>query len=351
MRQQFAYDSMGRPTTTTYPENAVGESFEIVNNYTSLSYLESIQDNSSYSGEEYVRAVEYDANGRNIETFIADRSQRIQTEFDIDTGRMTNLMGEVVGGDTLYDFNYVRDLNGNIEEIYGGDPTIAENLMKSYEYDDLNRMTEFGNYEEGSLVDTYEYQYNSIGNMTMKEGETIDYDNPQKPHQVTGRGEETFTYDYLGRRNEVHGKTINYNGFNLPESMEGLGGNSYYTYDANGVRVRVIDEETGVTSTYIMGGSYEVHTDEIDGGNRRDVYNLGPAQITDIEGIKTVQYMHKNHLGSPTMITNQTGEILKEMEHMPYGESVDTGVEDTSDETNKSFTGYRQDTDLLNILL
>ncbi|MBK7706808.1 MAG: RHS repeat-associated core domain-containing protein [Acidobacteria bacterium] len=62
-----------------------------------------------------------------------------------------------------------------------------------------------------------------------------------------------------------------------------------------------------------------------------------------------VSYLTQDHLGSPRVVTNQNGEVIKRTDWMAFGEEVEfnkrtTGLGyDEIPETRKGYTGYEKD--------
>jgi RHS repeat-associated protein len=86
-----------------------------------------------------------------------------------------------------------------------------------------------------------------------------------------------------------------------------------FYYDGNGARVR--KEVLGESTTFYAGSLYEVKdgaaTKYIFGADRRI------AKITDGEG---VQYFSKDHLGSSTVVTDDSGAVVEQADYRPFGE-------------------------------
>ncbi|WP_043806856.1 RHS repeat-associated core domain-containing protein [Desulfatibacillum aliphaticivorans] len=86
-----------------------------------------------------------------------------------------------------------------------------------------------------------------------------------------------------------------------------------FYYDGNGARVR--KEVVGEGTTFYASQYYEVKngvaTKYIFGADRRI------AKITDGEGI---QYFSKDHLGSSTVVTDDSGAVVEQADYRPFGE-------------------------------
>ncbi|WP_157468591.1 RHS repeat domain-containing protein [Desulfatibacillum aliphaticivorans] len=111
---------------------------------------------------------------------------------------------------------------------------------------------------------------------------------------------------------------IDYNVDNMPtQVVKSVSGQTDVTtnfyYDGNGARVR--KEVVGESTTFYASQFYEVKngvaTKYIFGADRRI------AKITDGEGI---QYFSKDHLGSSTVVTDDSGAVVEQADYRPFGE-------------------------------
>ncbi len=118
-----------------------------------------------------------------------------------------------------------------------------------------------------------------------------------------------------------------------------------YTYNALGQRVTKKIGSMTTLFQYDLEGNLIA---ELNGSGqllRQHIYiNQEPiAQLTrKSDGTLDVQYVHADHLGTPTLLTNQSGKVVADIEAMPFGE---TFVEYAEVEYNKRFPGQYKDTE------
>ncbi len=116
-------------------------------------------------------------------------------------------------------------------------------------------------------------------------------------------------------------------------------GTETYTYDAEGARVS--RNSLGIT-TLFFGGLWEVDKET---NTTRAFYALGGstvAQRTRLGGTGdgTLVYLHGDHLGSVSILTDSTGAKLSGEEYGPWGQ---TRAGDNSSTTPLDFTGQHRD--------
>jgi len=95
-----------------------------------------------------------------------------------------------------------------------------------------------------------------------------------------------------------------------------------------------------VTTAYLAGGLWE----EDSGGATRILYSFGGKVIAqrDSSSGGSVSYLHGDHLGSTSLLTNQTGGLISQQEFDPWGK-VRTSVSGSISQTSINYTGQRLD--------
>jgi RHS repeat-associated protein len=104
-----------------------------------------------------------------------------------------------------------------------------------------------------------------------------------------------------------------------------------FTYDGDGNRVKKVDPSG--TTTYV-GGYYEVQ-----GSTVTKYYYAGTQRVAMRQG-GAVTYLHGDHLGSTSLVTNDTGGFVARVLYYPYGEER---YEEGTLPTDYGFTGQRRD--------
>jgi RHS repeat-associated protein len=124
--------------------------------------------------------------------------------------------------------------------------------------------------------------------------------------------------------------------------------NAVFTYDGDGQRVKSeMTTNLGTTTTYFISNYYEVTDD----GRVTKYYYAGAQRVAmrqyKIPEPDTLTYILSDHLGSTSLTTDATGNLLSEMRYTPWGEvRYDSGNTPTKYQYTGQFS-YAQDFGLL----
>ncbi|MBF0522507.1 MAG: hypothetical protein HQL24_05555 [Candidatus Omnitrophica bacterium] len=317
------YDTLDRLVTLKYPDAEV-----VTYSYDANSgLLEKVQ-----GAVDYVKDISYNAKGQ-IKNIQYGNNTSTNYTYGSDL-RLSRILTQGVG--TLQDLNYVFDKNGNIM-------TLTDNLrnnIRNFSYDDLDRLTSAQNVPAaGGGYATYNYQYDSIGNMTYKSDVGVmSYGTTIRPHAVTLAGGYSYAYDANG--NMTSGKnnqTFAYDAENRIISVASSGVTTTFAYDGDGGRVKKTQAsgQTSASTTYI-GALFEKNSD---GKATKHIF-AGSSKVCSIESTGNKYYIHSDHLGSSSVITDQNGQQTAHYEYSPYGVVVQS---EGADATNYKFTGKELD--------
>jgi RHS repeat-associated protein len=306
------YDILDRLVTLKYPG---GETVTYTYD-TNSGLLEKIQGASIY-----VQDITYNAKGQ-IKNIQYGNGTHTDYTYGQDL-RLSRILTQ--GSSNLQDLNYVFDKNGNIT-------TLTDNLrsnIRTFTYDDLDRLTRAENVPDptGGYT-TFNYQYDSIGNMTYKSdvgvmtyGEGL---SPQgtvpKPHALTSAGAHSYQYDVNGNMIVGKNKTMQYDAENRLLEVNELGIITTFVYDGDGGRVK---KSTASNSTIYIGSLFEKDDNGIirkhifAGANRIATISLSSGGEGQGEGV--ISYYHSDHLGSSNVITDSSGNLTQYCEYTPYG--------------------------------
>ncbi|NLD39511.1 MAG: RHS repeat-associated core domain-containing protein [Desulfatiglans sp.] len=138
-----------------------------------------------------------------------------------------------------------------------------------------------------------------------------------------------FTYDPNGNMLTGHDftnpanifkRSLTWNADNMPTVIErrSLANNALIssinlTYDGNGARAKKV---AGGITTYYVSSDYEIKN-----GVATKYVFAGNMRVASIEGtnIDNSKIFHKEHLGSSTAVTDNTGADIETTEYMPFG--------------------------------
>ncbi len=321
-----AFDAFSRPLTQTLPN---GETLNYT--YNAMGALSSLSGTSTY-----VSQIHYAASGQVTDQLLGNGLLQ-QSCYNANTLRLTGL--RVYSGSLQsciatpssprLNLSYTYQPNGNVSQLT--DATRSETL--NYTYDELDRLdTVSGAYSQN-------HDYNLIGNITTKGSAAYTYGNSAHKHAATSLSSgESYTYDPNGNMiTRVEGGltyTQTFDAENRLKSVIVSGQTTTFLYDGDGNLVKKIKPDG--SKTIYIGGVYEV--DKTSGGSTTRTVTYYPAAGA-MRIDSTLYYILKDHLGSASVVTDASGNILGENRYSPYGETrLTTGTI----LTDKLFTGQRE---------
>lgn len=206
------------------------------------------------------------------------------------------------GSAPLQDLVYGFDANGNLTSIAD---QVTPSLSATYTYDSLDQLSTMT--AGGTPLP---YQYDSTGNLIVKEGAGQTYGGTGRgPHALGTAGGVAYGYDANGNvATTSSGLQIAWNARNLPEATSNGG--------ALVNRKWFLGEEmwkrlggAGLTTLYMPGV-------RIEGGQPRKFFGTLAERSPD----GSLEFYHPDHLGSSTLVTNQLQQVSYRAAYMPFGE-------------------------------
>ncbi|MEK6714818.1 MAG: LamG-like jellyroll fold domain-containing protein, partial [Candidatus Omnitrophota bacterium] len=376
---EFFYDRLGRETksikTVSSVTYQVSREYDVLDRLTKLTYPDGEAVDYSYDTNSgllekvfspnpvpstptpYVNDISYNSKGQ-IKTIQYGNATQTDYTYGQDLRLSQILTRHEAQGTTLQNLNYVFDKNGNIT-------TLTDNLrsnIRTYIYDDLDRLTTAQNVPAvGGGYTTFNYQYDSIGNMTYKSDVGVmTYGSTSlttggfiQPHALTSAGGYSYQYDANGNMTVGKNKTMQYDAENRLVKVDtyavagGLRvGEETYLYDGDGGRVRKTKDDGGgtISSTTYIGSLYEVDSNGI---IRKHIF-AGANRVCTIMkdeagGTTDASYYHSDHLGSSNVITDSSGNQVEQYEYSPYGAVASSIVSRPSSLVRHKFTGKELD--------
>jgi len=216
----------------------------------------------------------------------------------------------------------------------------APDERQVFTYDALDRLMSANKvFTEGY---TATYTYNPIGNLLSKAENgpllTYAYNDAAHKHAVTHLNTmQNYWYDANGNMTKrIEAGTTYTQTFDAENRLITVttpSGTTTFVYDGDGNRVKKV--ENGVTTIYV-GALFEKNLTT----NVATSYYLANGQPVALRQNTTVSYLHGDHLGSTSLTTDASGNVVARQKYLPYGQIRSTTG---TLPTDKGFTGQRLD--------
>ncbi|MDX8412206.1 MAG: SpvB/TcaC N-terminal domain-containing protein, partial [Mariprofundaceae bacterium] len=326
-----SYDPASRVSKIQYPTGVT-----VIHGYTISGHFKEVRNFDT--GVVYWRADVVDAEGRVLDETLGN-GLTTHRQFNPLTGALGVIAtGTGLGASEAQNFQYVHDSLGN--QLSRTDHNMG--FTESFAYDQINRLTGVSGPSAKSYV------YDAIGNITYKSdvGAYAYGAGNAGPHAVTSAGGNTYAYDANGNMTSGGGRTMSWTSFNKPSQVQTATATTVYGYDANHNR---LTKYTGATTTTYIGKLYERVNE---GGvikHKHYVYAGGRliSTVEQVGAVELTKYMHADHLGSITAITDESGNVLERLSFDAFGKprhpdgTGATGLAST--QTSRGYTGHEMD--------
>ncbi|HPS31455.1 MAG TPA: RHS repeat-associated core domain-containing protein [bacterium] len=223
------------------------------------------------------------------------------------------------------------------------DPQAMRRYSRSYSYDNSGNISQMAHTASGANW-TRSYTYNGMSNRLAR--------------TLIGSTPTSYTYDDHGNLQSLPNVTAFIWDFQdrVKEADLGGGGTAYYTYNAEGQRIRKVihnNSDIKIKEIIYLDG-YEVYH-EFSGGTvnferqtlhvNDDETRVAMVETKTIENgtpvttpVPRIRYQHSDHLGSCSVETTDTGALISFEEYYPYG---GTSFQSTSSSSQVSAKRYR----------
>ncbi|MFK2823087.1 RHS repeat-associated core domain-containing protein [Arcobacter sp. YIC-80] len=300
------------------------------------TYLSMVEDeNYSY----FYKVLKADEFGR-VTKDIVGNGLVTNREYNKANGHLNYITTGYNDNNDIRDISYSFDNMDNVTEIRD----LKQNISSFYEYDNLDRLTNTTISTSNKSI-SLSYRYDSIGNITYKSD--VGSYSYRKAHQVSKAGRYSYSYDLNGNVIKKDSTTIKYSSFNKPIEIKNSNNTTKFYYAPNRSRYK---KESNSNITYYSGKLFEK---EIINGKERYknfIYAGNSLVAVDIQEdngssfIPTVQYFHKDALGSVDTITNESGKVIQRVSYKPFGNRIigswQNEVSENNALTKRGFTGH-----------
>ncbi len=260
-----------------------------------------------------------------------------ETSFDYDSHGLP----KSIKSTGIIDLEYIFDSKGNLQsrkDIHN----VNNKMMDSMAYDNLNRLTSWNVYSNGTLVKTNSQTYDlTTGNIASR----TDLDNNTMYYGLRGRPHSLDSINGVPANFPLSNLSVTYTDFNKINTLNE--GSKLYTltYGIDDQRRKSVYAVNGVTkqTRYYLGDFEE----EIDAnGNIRKIHYLsGGAVFISNNGQDSLLFGYADYQGSLIALTDQNGTVLERYAYDPWGQRRDTSNWALSDTRtrwllNRGYTGH-----------
>ena len=262
--------------------------------------------------EDIVRDVRRNARGQITKVELGNN---VVTTFEYDeTGHLQLIRSRSVNGSNqpVQDYVYAYDKNGNVIETTDG---IRGDQSATYEYDSLDQLILFKDANPpNSVIEAYDYD--EIGNLTKKGALTQSYNAGGRPHALADSAGVVYGYDANGNVTSIGAATnIEWNAENMATKVTAGPVVTEKSFVGESLWKKV---EKGVTTYYLPSM-------RIENGVARKYYGSSAERLE--QGDRQVRFYHPDHLGSSSVMTDQSGTVIRRASYFPWGQ--DRGVDGT----------------------
>lgn len=318
--ERQTYDQFGRVFQAF---DASGGSRGIRNVYGSFGHLTAIREaREGASGKVYWELQAQDARGQ-VKQARFGNGFNAYANYDAASGRLLSLV-DSNGATLVQDLQMRWDAIGNL--TFRRDSGGGRNLSERFEYDARNRLLKTFdlNGQDYTAVGTLrqEQTYDASGNILGKSDVGNYSYNTVRPHAVRTAGGTSYNYDDNGNMiSDSSGRSLQYSLRDQVTRITRNGDRTEFHYGSNGQRIVRRDLlNLAVTARTYYVGNVEIYWTPAGGREfRRAIGDSVQATWKENSAVLQINYLHKDHLGSTTSITNETGQVVTNMAFDPWG--------------------------------
>ena len=206
-----------------------------------------------------------------------------------------------------------------------------KNSKESYTYDEVNRLDGTSLSIGGATVLT-DVDYDHLGNITKKTGVGSYHYDGSSPHAVSsisaGAMAGSFAYDGNGNMTSGGGRSlIHYDTNNKPTLIQTANMQVEFNYGMGGTHFKRKDTLSNCTAQQVCVTEilYVGHVEFVTKDNelkeiQRQIEGIAIETEYVTTGIRELQFLHQDHLGSVNMITNEAGKLVQAFSYDPWGQ-------------------------------
>ncbi|HUP91336.1 MAG TPA: RHS repeat-associated core domain-containing protein [Solimonas sp.] len=337
-RFTYAYDSQGRLVTTTYPSG-----LPVVNRYNAYGAVDRVYSGATQAT--YWEAVAWDQWGPMSQARAGDYLNRSRA-FDAASGRLNAISTNSSTAMVQYlgvGWDLAGNLRARVDHLQG-------DMQETFFYDALNRL-DYSTLKNApgapGEVQNLNVDYSANGNISSK-SDVGNYAYSTRPNAATTAGSGTYTYDANGNMSVGAGRTYTWSSYNLPTRVAQSGADSQWLYGPERQRIRQVQTTGSYGSLiYYPSASFEEHRRGSTVEQKH--YIASPAGFVVVDtrsaNYSRIDYLLEDHLGSVTLITDQTGQVVQNLSYDAFGKrrgATWRGAMTGEAQTRKGYTGHEE---------
>ena len=316
--ETYTYDTAGRPSL--FRTVADGTTYDLNYSYDAWGRLYKLQYPVSTSGFRFAARYVYDGSS-GLPTQVVDDAAPTTVFWQLNATNERGLPIDETLGNGLQTTRTFDRVTGWAESVMTGGGTIQD---LGYQWDKLGNLTERSDLRQ-SKTETFTYDTAGLGNIKTKTGAGTYTYSTTHPHQVVSTTTGlAFAYDANGNMTTRNGSTIDWTTYNLPKKTREGSDSSEFRYGPSRARYKQVNVEGSATeTTYYIGGVFERVSRA--GGTTEHrhsvVANGEPIAIHTRRstGVHDTVYLHRDHLGSVDTITDGAGSPIVRLSYDAFG--------------------------------
>ncbi|GHD29546.1 RHS repeat-associated core domain-containing protein [Parahalioglobus pacificus] len=336
----YTYDSLGRVAMEFYPSSVADPGgFVVEYEYSPVGHLEAVQ--SLGGGTVFYQLLDTDAAGRVTSEWLGDGST-VSQSYAGQSSRIAS-QSSLIGPTSVQEFTYTYDGAGNM--LSRSD--VRQSITESFTFDNLDRMTS----AQVGANPAVTYGFDAMGSITANSDVGSPYLYTANPkHAVNqilsgGSSIHTFGYDANGNMDVVDGSPmITWSSYNKPTQISSGGVTYQFAYGTDRKRFKKI---RNAVETHYVGSNFEATDSAGQGVDHFRHYIRANGKVVaireDDNGTVSNHFVHRDHLGSVTALTDQLAGVTERFSFNAWGarrSAVDwTSAAPATDEI-RGYTGH-----------
>ncbi len=351
----FGFDpTLGRMTGITYPTSN-GSTLTVSYDYNANGYVRQVK--NAAGGAAYWTLDATTAEGQ-IKNVTFGNGINTENRYQTQTSTIDEIRTGPSNGTSIQNLQYDFDSIGNLTRRADVNQNISERMTVAGAYDAQNRLKTVERLTGTTVAQTKNVTYDPLGNIVTKSDITGSYNYTQTPqtscptgyttnpgpHALRRTGTTTtnyrhYCYDRNGNQTrgwnftENRQRTVTWKSFNMPATIAEGTPSIAFSYGADRQRFRQVNGFASSQTTIYIDDLFDR---QVVGTTTTDLhYVLAYGQAVavfsrDSTGVTSTRYLHRDHLGSVTHTTNESGVVAETLSYDPWGKRRNTNWTDWS---------------------